>query len=60
VRTLVALSAAFVSIADWQAAEKVTDHAILRSSAISGTTKNLEILRFAQDDKVEVSSRSLS
>ena len=33
---------------------------ILRSPANSGTTKNLEILRSAQDDTAELSLRSLS
>ena len=33
---------------------------ILRSPADGGTTKNLEILRCAQDDKASLSSRSLS
>jgi hypothetical protein len=36
---------------DWQAAEKVSEFVILRSPAVGGTTKDLKILRCAQDDK---------
>jgi hypothetical protein len=43
----------------WQAAGKVTEYVILRSPVSGGTTKNLEILRYAQDDRVAVFSRSL-